>query len=122
MDAPPVQVCVGALRRAILARSSDGLGLLKESLGSSDYTLFSSAVRTALEIPGPEVTRILTASLPQLRTDNQIVVMQALGTRGDEEVIPALAAIAKKEEHSGASDRRPSRRSARKVCLGTRYG
>jgi HEAT repeat protein len=69
------------------------LGLLKESLGSSDYTLFSGAVRAALEMPDAAVTRALASRLPQLRTDNQIVVIQALGTRADTAVIPALTPL-----------------------------
>jgi HEAT repeat protein len=44
-------------------------------------------------MPDAAVTRALAGSLPQLRTDNQIVVIQALGTRADAAVIPALTPL-----------------------------
>ena len=91
----PHQVRAGALRGAIVTRGQSGLELLKESLASSDRVLFNAAVRASIEMTGPEVTRTLMACLPQLQPDNQIVVMQALGSRGDELAVPALATQAK---------------------------
>ncbi len=91
----PDQVRAGALRGAIIARGHGGLGLLKESLNSSDRVLFHAAVRASLEMTGSAVTRVLTASLPKLQPANQIVAMQALGTRGDAGAVPALATEAK---------------------------
>ncbi len=91
----PHQVRAGALRGAISDRGQDGLGLLKESLASSDRVVFNAAVRSSLEMTGSEVTRVLTASLPQLTLDNQIVVLQTLGSRGDERAVPALSTQAK---------------------------
>ncbi len=98
----PHQVRAGALHGAIIARGQGGLGLLKESLASSDRVLFNAAVRASLEITDPEVTQVLTARLPQLPPDNQIVVMQALGSRGDDLAVPALSTQAK----TGAKDTR----------------
>jgi len=91
----PHQVRAGALRGAIIARGQGGLGLLKDSLASSDRVLFNAAVRASLEMTGAEVTRVLTACLPQLPSENQIVVMQALGSRGDDLAVPALSTRAK---------------------------
>lgn len=91
----PHQVRAGALRGAIIARDQGGLELLKESLLSSDRVLFHAAVRAALETPGAEVTRALAGCLPQLQPDNQIVAMQALGSRGDDLAVPALSTQAK---------------------------
>ncbi|MCU0783770.1 MAG: HEAT repeat domain-containing protein [Verrucomicrobia bacterium] len=98
----PDQVRAGALRGAILVRGKGGLGLLKETLASSDRVLFNAAVRAALEMSGPEVTQVLATCLPQLQPENQIVVMQALGARGDAEAVPALSSQAK----SGAKNTR----------------
>lgn len=86
----PDQVRAGALRGSIVVRGNKGLGLLKESLGSSDTVLFDAAVRAALEMPGPKVTEILAVKLPQCWPENRIVVIQALGSRGDVNALPAL--------------------------------
>ncbi len=91
----PPQVRAGALRGAIVTRGKGGLGLLQESLTASDRGLFQAAVRASLEMSGPEVTRALAASLAQLPADNLIVVMQALGSRGDDLAVSGLAAQAK---------------------------
>jgi len=91
----PHQVRGGALRGAILARGKDGLGLLREHLRNDDYILFSAAVQTAAELPGAEVTGVLTAELNGLPEDNQILVIQELGRRADAAALPALFALAK---------------------------
>ncbi|MBI3850995.1 MAG: HEAT repeat domain-containing protein [Verrucomicrobia bacterium] len=91
----PHQVRAGALRGAIITRGQGGLGLLKEFLTSSDRVLFNAAVRASLEMSGADVTRVLTTSLPQLPADNQIVLMQALGSRGDDLAVSALATQAR---------------------------
>lgn len=86
----PSQVRAGALRGAIIVRGKKNLGLLKESLTTGDSVLFAAAVRASLEMPGPEVTKILADRLPQLWPENKIVVIQALGSRGDIKALPAL--------------------------------
>jgi len=86
----PNQVRAGALRGSIVVRDNTGLGRLKEALGTSDPVLFAAAVRAALELPGSEVTEILAAKLPSLRPESKIVVIQALGSRGDYKALPAL--------------------------------
>lgn len=91
----PDQVRAGALRGAIITRGQGGLGLLNDSLASSDRVLFKAAVRASLEMTGSEVTRALTTCLPQLKPENQMVVMQALGSRGDDLAVPALSTQAK---------------------------
>jgi HEAT repeat protein len=98
----PHQVRAGALRGAIMTRGQGGLELLKESLNSSDRVLFNAAVCASLEISGPEVTGVLTRVLPQLQPENQIVVMQALGSRGDADAVIALYT----QSTSGAKDAR----------------
>jgi hypothetical protein len=98
----PHQVRAGALRGAVITRGKGGLGLLKKSVASNDRVLFNAAVRASLEMSGSEVTRVLTASLPQLQPENRIVVMQALGSRGDAEAVSALSSQAK----SGAKNTR----------------
>lgn len=91
----PHQIRAGALRGAILTGGADGLDLLREHLRSGDYILFSAAVQTAQEMEGSAVTTALTAALPKLPADNQILTLQTLGLRGDAEALPALFQAAK---------------------------
>jgi len=89
----PHQVRVGALRGAILVREND-LDLLKASLKSDDYVLFSAAAQTALEMPGVRITRALGAALKGLPADNQILILGILAKRGDTAALPAISAAA----------------------------
>ncbi len=92
------QVRAGALRGAILTRGKDGVALLREHLRSNDYVLFSAACQTSLEMPGEQITQALTAELNQLPADNKILVIWTLGKRADAGALPALFALAKKDE------------------------
>jgi len=107
----PHQVRGGAVRGAILARGSEGVAVIREYLRSDSYIMFSAACQTALEMPGEDVTRALTASLKQLPADNKILVIWTpadnkilviwtLGKRGDPAAIPALSAAAKSGDKS----------------------
>jgi len=100
LNTVPHQVRGGALRGAILARQKDGLPLLREHLRSNDYIMFSAAAQTALEMRCPGVEQALTVELRRLPADNQILVIQILGKRGDESVLPELFTVAKDGEKS----------------------
>jgi len=53
-------------------------------------------VQATLQLPGDKAaTEVLTAELPKLPADNQILVIQALGKRADAAALPALFALAK---------------------------
>ena len=94
----PHQVRGGALRGAILARGPEGVSLLREHLRSKDYILFSAAVQTSQEIAGPEVTKALLEEMKGRSTDNQVVMIRALGRRGDKAAVPVLLDTAKSGE------------------------
>jgi HEAT repeat protein len=94
----PQQVRTAALRGAILTRQKGGLDLLLESVRSSDYALFAAAARTAQEMPGPEVTRLLAGELAGLSPDRQILVIETLAKRGDATALPALFTAARNGE------------------------
>ena len=91
----PHQVRAGALRGAILTRRRGRLKLLQEHLRSSDYILFSAAVQATHRMPNARVTKVLVDEMKGLSADNQIVVIQALGLRGDKAALPALFGAAK---------------------------
>ncbi len=90
----PHQVRAGALRGAILTRRRGRLSLLQEQLRSSDYILFSAAVQATHQMPNTRITKVLVDEMKGLSADNQIVVIQALGLRGDEAALPALSEAA----------------------------
>jgi len=92
----PQQVRAGALRGAMLARQKEGIPLMLEAIRSTDYVLTAAAARTAMELPGPEVTAALTGELPKLPADKQVLLINTLGGRGDASAGPALLALAAK--------------------------
>jgi HEAT repeat protein len=87
------QVRAGATRGAILARSRQGVAILRETLRSNDYVVFAAAVRAAQDLPGAAATRALAAELGGLPEENQIVVIQTLGLRGDTAALTELFKI-----------------------------
>ncbi|NIP25149.1 MAG: hypothetical protein GWN67_17670 [Phycisphaerae bacterium] len=89
------QVRGGALRGAILTRGEEGVALLRENLRHKDYIMFSAAVQASHEMEGGEVTKALTDGLKGLGADNQILIILALGKRGDAATVPALSDLAK---------------------------
>ncbi|HEY5914675.1 MAG TPA: HEAT repeat domain-containing protein [Verrucomicrobiae bacterium] len=91
----PHQVRTAALRGAILARGKNGLPVLIEALHHNDYAVFASANRISREIPGEEVTRALADALSINSVDQQILLTQTLGKRGDPAALPSLFAVAK---------------------------
>jgi HEAT repeat protein len=94
------QVRAGALRGAVLARGKDGVPLLAEAIRGSDWVLADAAARTAMEIPGPAVTKALTDSLGAVTGDRQVLVFQTLGKRADAGAVPAVIAAARSGEKS----------------------
>ena len=104
----PAHVRLGAVKSAILARGAAGRSLLTECLWTGDYTVFAAAVQAAMEMPGAETTAILAACAANLKPDNQILILQALGRRGAD-AVPALADFA---ESTAAPAARRGRRTA----------
>jgi HEAT repeat protein len=91
---------MGATRGAILARGEAGLPLLIEQVKSDDAGMFAVGIRVAQELPGVGVTQALAAELPKLAAPKQILLIQALGIRGDAAALPAIVEAAK----SGQTD------------------
>ena len=94
----PHQVKTGSIRGAILTRDEkDGLALLRECLNSADYLTFSAAVRTALEMKGDAVGKVLASEVKNLKPDNQIVVINAIAHRVDKSAVDAVIDLTKSE-------------------------
>jgi HEAT repeat protein len=91
----PTQRMLEATRGAILARRSDGIGLLVEQLKSADKARLGIGLWTARELPGREVTEALAGELDRLDTPRQPLLLLALADRNDEAVLPAVLKAAK---------------------------
>ena len=94
----PQQVRTAALRGAILTRQQAGLPLLALALHSDDFSIVFAAARTAQEMPGQDVTRVLASELATLPADRQVLLVQTLAKRGDDAALPALYAAARSGE------------------------
>lgn len=86
----PHQVRTAALRGAALARGKEGIPLVLEAIRGADYALAAAAVRTAMEMPGAEITDALAAELPMVPAERQGLLILALADRGDPRVLPAV--------------------------------
>ena len=91
----PHQVRTAGLRGAVLTRGKEGVPMLMEAIRGNDFALAEAAARTAMEMPGPEVTQALADELGKLPADKQVLVALTLGKRADAAALPALFALAK---------------------------
>jgi HEAT repeat protein len=93
-DVPKPRI-VEATRGAILARGSAGVPLLVEQLRSPDKAMFAIGLRTARELPGPEVTDALLAELKRAVPDRQALLIIALDDRRDDASTGVIARAAR---------------------------
>ena len=91
----PKQRLIEATRGAILARGSDGAGLLVEQLKSPDKAFFGVGLRTAREFPGGEATDALVAEMAQAEPGRKVRLLSALADREDAKALPAVLKAAK---------------------------
>ena len=96
-DAPP-QVRAAALRGAILARGKNGVPLLVEAIGGSDYALAAAATRAAMESSAPEIADALLAELPKVPAERQGLLILALADRGEARVLPTVLQAAQSSD------------------------
>jgi len=96
MKQAPHQVRTGALRGAVLTRGKAGIPMLVEAIRGKDLVLTEAAMRTATEMPGPEVAKALADELAKLPAGKQILLTQTLGKLHEAGAMPALVALAKK--------------------------
>ncbi len=94
----PQPVRAAALRGAILARGKAGVPLLVEAVRGSDYGLAATAVRSAMELPGREITDALVAELPKASAERQGLLILALADRGEPRVLPAVLQAAQSSD------------------------
>jgi HEAT repeat protein len=84
-----------ALRGTLRAKGAEGAALLAEQLRSDDGVIFAALLNLVqTDLPGAEVTQALVAELAKLTGDRKLLLMQALGHRGDATALPAVLAAA----------------------------
>lgn len=98
----PHQIRTAALRGAVLVRGDQGVSLLQTALRDQDYLRFASAVRVSMELDGAPVTAALADTLSGASADRQILVIQAMGQRGDASGAAALMKTLASKETSVA--------------------
>ena len=91
----PAQVRSGALRAAVLARQAAGVPLIIEQLKGEEKEMIRCALAVARQLPGPEATKALAASLDKLPTDRRVLLILAIGDRRDPAALPAILAEVK---------------------------
>lgn len=98
----PLHLRVAVLRGTILSRGTRGLPLLVETIRTEASVPAADAIRISMELPGAEVTQALVGELAAAKEQKQILLLEALGCRGDATAVPALLPLAQ----SGSVDRR----------------
>ena len=98
----PQHLRVAILRGSIRSAGSKGLPLLVEAIRTESDVPVVDAIGISMELPGPEVTQALIGELAAATEPKQILLLQALGSRGDASAAPALAPLAQ----SGSIERR----------------
>jgi HEAT repeat protein len=98
----PHHVRAAALRGAIRRRGAKGLPLLVEAIRTESYVPAADAIRISVDMPGPEVTQALVRELAQASQEKRLLILQALGCRGDDAAAPALVALSR----SGSTNQR----------------
>ena len=96
-DAPP-QVRAAALRGAILIRGTSGVPLIKEAIQGPDYALAATAVHTAMELHGSEITDALVAELATATAERQGLLIVGLADLGESAVLPAALQAAQSSD------------------------
>ena len=94
----PKQRLLEATRGLILARQSNGVLLLLETLRSSDKAVFGMGLITSRELPGRQVTEALVSELGQAPPERQGLLLTAIADRNDAVGLPVVIASAKSGE------------------------
>jgi len=102
LPSQPRQLRVAALRGAIVSRGTAGLPLLAEAIRTGSYVPASDAIHISMELPGADVTRLLVGEVASASEENQILLLQTLGCRGDGNTASVLLPLAQ----SGPVNRR----------------
>lgn len=83
-----------ALRGVAAARGTEGVPVLARQVSSDDPVSVAAALWVIQhDLPGADVTRALAEALPKLPPGAQILLVRALGSRGDASALPLFAGL-----------------------------
>lgn len=94
LDAPsePPRVRLAAFQGLVAARPAEATPRLLRALAGDDPQMRGLAARLIRETPGEEATRAFADAFDRLPTTSQVVLLDALGARGDAAARPAVTA------------------------------
>ncbi len=83
-------VRAAALRGLVALGGADAIALILKQLRNGDAAMQAAAVALIRDVPGAEATRALADELPKLAPAVEVLVIEALATRGDPAAAPAI--------------------------------
>jgi len=95
-EAPHVRAA--ALRGLVAVGGNEGIALILKSLAGDDAALQSMAVSFIRDVPGVEATKAFAAQLARLAPGVQVLVIEALATRGDSVATPAIVSATSSQD------------------------
>jgi len=91
---------VAGLRGLAISQGAQAAPLLIEAIKGDDSDLRRSAIEFMTMIKGKEATGVFVALLPSLQPDAQVLVLDALGERGDSAAAQAVTAATKSQHEA----------------------
>ncbi|HUS71806.1 MAG TPA: HEAT repeat domain-containing protein [Sedimentisphaerales bacterium] len=96
----PGHLRVAGLRGLAISQGAQAAPLLIEAIKGDDSDLRRSAIEFMTMVKGKEATGAFVALLPSLQPEAQVLVLGALGTRGDSAAASAVTAATRSEHES----------------------
>jgi HEAT repeat protein len=94
----PAHLVAAATQYAVECRGDGGAAVLVRQLESDEPELVNMAIRLARQAEGERITRALADKLAGLAPDRQVLLIEALGDRGDSAALAAVAKAAEAED------------------------
>lgn len=91
---------VAAFRGLLATGDQAAWDLIIKTLATDDPRMWGTAAAFAREIPGAEATKALAAALANLKPEAQVLLLNALATRGDGAALAPVIAAAKSQDES----------------------
>ena len=95
---PAPQFHLAALRGVVRALPDEAPAILSAEILKSDSPMTRDAIALTALAPGPAATKVFAALLGKLEAPNKILMLRALGKRGDRSASAALVAAAASED------------------------
>lgn len=97
-DGRPVVTRAAGLRGLAQLNATKATPLVIKALSSKEFALRRVAIQLVATLPGKEATLRFAATLPKLESASQILLLDALATRGDQAAAPAVRTATKSKD------------------------